>query len=358
MNLPDDRQVWNDILHYRSFDRMPIIHWQGWPETYDRWYQEGLPRDPDQEHVFLKSTPMHSHLHIDLELYPAFEEITIEETDNYRIFRQADGVIAQHWKNASCIPHFIDFTLRDHSSWPEYQKRLQPDPGRIPPDFQQKIDRARSSGAPIALATGSLIGWIRNWMGVENLSYLCYDDRDLLKEMVDTIANLICWSLDYSLPLVKPDIGWGWEDICFRTGPLISPDVFRKVALPGYQRIAAKLKEHGVDLYLIDSDGLIDDLLPIWIEGGVNVMFPIEIGAWKADPMTYRKKYGRPLRIIGGIDKLEIPKGREAIDAEISRRLPLMADGGFIPMPDHLITPDTPLSYYQYYLDKMRNLRF
>lgn len=358
MSKPDCRKIWNDILHYRPYDRMPVIHWKGWPETYDRWRQEGLPQEPEREHDFFQTVPIHAHMHVDMELYPAFEEITIEETSTYRIFRQKDGVIAQHWKNASCIPHFVDFTLRDRSGWPEYEKRLQPDPGRIPDDFNQQIERAQASGAPISISTGSLIGWIRNWMGVENLAYLCYDDRALLHEMVDTIVNLICWSLDYILPKIRPDIGWGWEDICFRTGPLISPDIFRAVALPGYQRIAAKLQEYGVDLYLVDCDGLIDDLVPCWIDGGVNVMFPIEIGAWKADPMAFRKKYGRRLRIIGGIDKLEIVKGPRAIDAEIARRVPLMADGGYIPMPDHLITPETPLDYYQYYLDRIRGLRF
>lgn len=77
-----------------------------------------------------------------------------------------------------------------------------------------------------------------------------------------------------------------------------------------------------------------------------------------ADPMDYRKKYGRDLRIIGGVDKRELAKGRKAIDREIERRVPLMKDGGFIPMPDHLIPPDVPLDDYTYYLDCMRKLRF
>ena len=35
-----------------------------------------------------------------------------------------------------------------------------------------------------------------------------------------------------------------------------------------------------------------------------------------------------------------------------------MAEGGFVPLPDHFITPGVPLDDYRYYLDKIRELRF
>ena len=107
----------------------------------------------------------------------------------------------------------------------------------------------------------------------------------------------------------------------------------------------------------MDCDGHIDALVPGWLEGGVNVMFPIEIGTWKADAANYRKKYGRELRVFGGIDKLEIEKGPAAIDAEIKKHVPLMKEGGFVPLPDHLITPGTSLENYKYYLKQMKALR-
>jgi uroporphyrinogen decarboxylase len=202
-----------------------------------------------------------------------------------------------------------------------------------------------------------MIGWIRNWMGVENLAYLCYDDRELLAEMVKTIADLVCWGLDQVLPSIRPDLGWGWEDICFRTGPLVSPDIFGEVAVPGYAKISRKLRDAGCDLYLVDCDGMIDALVPGWLEGGVNVMFPVEIGAWKADPAQFRRRWGRELRIFGGIDKLALEKGRAEIDREIERRVPLMREGGYVPLPDHLITPDTPLDDYRYYLGALGRVR-
>jgi uroporphyrinogen-III decarboxylase len=352
----NDRELFNTIMHYGAFDRIPVFHWAGWTETRSRWLSEGLPENID-ENEFFGTTPIKQSADANVDLFPGFTEEVFEETEEWRVVRQPDGVIAKRWKTKSCIPHFMDFTLKGAQGWDEYKKRLQPDPRRIPADLDERISRAKNSGAPLAVNTGSMIGWIRDWMGVENLAYLCYDDRDLLKEMVQTIADLVCWGLDQVLPKFTPDVGWGWEDICFRTGPLISPDIFQEVAVPCYRQIADKLLAAGCDLYLVDCDGLVDALVPGWLEGGVNVMFPIEIGAWKADPQEYRKRFGPDLRVFGGIDKLALERGPAAIDAEIERRVPFMREGGFVPLPDHLITPGTSLENYQYYLAKMREVR-
>jgi len=351
------RELWNRIMFYGEFDRMPVLHWTCWSETRERWAGEGLPADANQ-HQFLDASPRWVNVGVNLGLYPEFDENVLEETEEYRIFRQKDGVVCQDWKHRSCIPHFIDFTLKDASGWDDYKRRLQPDPGRIPGDLDARLARAEASGLPVAATTASMMGWIRNWMGVENMSYLMFDDPDVYADMVMTIADLVCWGLDIVLPKVKADLGFGWEDICGKSGPLVSPAIFDKCVAQGYARIAAKLAEYDVKLYGIDTDGDIAALCGHWLEAGVNLQFPIEIGTWQADPMAYRRQYGRDLRIFGGIDKRQLARGRQAIDAEIERRRPLMAEGGFVPLPDHLIPPDVPLDDYRYYLDRIRELRF
>ena len=353
------RELWQNIMHYGSFDRMPVIHWTGWEETLERWYGEGLPRDANV-HEFFGSEPHWTGIGANLGLYPAFREETLEETDEYRIFRDSSGVVLQDWKHKSCIPHYIDFTLKTAADWPEFKKRLQPDPDRIAPDIEQRLCSLESSDLPIAFGTASMMGWIRNWMGVENMSYLMYDDRDCYIDMVDTLAELTCWSIDQILPKaqVTPDLGFGWEDICGKTGPLVSPPIFDECVAPGYRKIRDKLEEYGVTLLGVDSDGMVEPLLPHWLDAGVNVQFPIERGTWKATPEDMRRKFGKELRIVGGYDKLALEKGRDAIATELQDRVGLMREGGFVLMPDHLITPGVPLDDYKYYLDLVRELRF
>ncbi len=357
--LTSTRELWRSIMHYGDFDQMPVIHWKGWPETTERWIQEGMPKGVD-EHEFLNAVPMWHRVGVNVSLYPAFEERTLEENESYRIFRDSTGVVQKDWKTKSCIPHYTDFTLKEAKDWPEYKKRLQPDPARIPADLDDRIAQAEASGLPIVIGCASMMGWIRNWMGVENMSYLIHDDRACYADIVNTLADLVCWAIDQVAPRMKTkiDMGHAWEDICGKQGPLISPQVFKECVAPGYLKIRNKLESYGVDLFSIDSDGKVEPLIRSWLDSGVNVMFPLEPGTWKATPEAMRLKFGKDLRIIGGYDKLVLEKDSAAIDAELQRHVSLLKTGGFVLMPDHLITPDTPLNNYQYYLERVRRLRF
>lgn len=352
------RELFTQIMHYGDFDRMPVLHWTGWAETMERWYGEGLPRDANP-HEFFHTQPLWAGLYTNLNLFPAFEEEVLEDTPEYRIFRGGDGVVCQDWKHKSCIPHYIDFTLKDASNWDEYKKRLQPDPARIPADIDERIAKVEASGLPVEFEIASMMGWIRNWMGVENMSYLMYDDRDVYADMVMTLADLTCWAIDQVLPKVKSGVDYahGWEDICGRSGPLVSPDIFVECVAPGYRKIRNKLDEYGVKLLGIDSDGDVEQLVGHWLDAGVNVQFPIEVGTWKGDARDYRTRYGKELRVIGNFDKLTLEVSRAAVTAELDRLMPLMKEGGFLLLPDHLITPGVALADYQWYLEQVRGIR-
>ena len=352
------RELVQAIMSYGEFDRMPVIHWRGWDETRLRWIAEGLPEDMD-EHEYFRTVPWQASVGVELGLKPAFEEEVLQETAEYRVFRDSAGVVQKDWKHRSCIPQFLDHTLKTAQDWPEYKRRLQPDAARVPADLDERIARVEGSHLPVGVHTGSLMGWIRNWMGVENMSYLMYDAPDCYADMVDTLAELVCWGIDQVVPRMHttPDWGFGWEDICGKAGPLVSPAVFERGVAPGYRKVRAKLGQYGIDMLGLDTDGYIEPLLPNWLDAGVNLHFPIEIGTWNADPMALRRRFGRQLHIVGGFNKLALEKGRAAIDAEIERRLPIMRDGGFLLMPDHLITPGVPLADYTYYLERVRALR-
>lgn len=351
-------------MNYGAFDRMPVLHWGAWPETYVRWYEEGFPRgmSPAEECEYFgaKPGPYACLIGMNLEPFPAFEREVYEETDAHIVYRQADGGIVRENKGHSSIPHFVDYTLKEAKDWPEYKKRLQPDLRRIDPDIDKQIERANSSENPVGFWTGSLMGYIRNWMGVENMSYLMYDDPDCYADMVNTLADLACWAIDQILPKmkVKPEMGFGWEDICGSTGPFISPSIFEEHVAPGFRKIRNQLDSYGVHIYGIDTDGLVEPLMQPLLDAGVNLLFPLEPGKWGATPKDFRKKFGRELRVIGGFNKLVLEKDRTAIDRELDRHAEVMKEGGLLLMPDHLITPDTPLENYKYYLEKVRAIRF
>jgi uroporphyrinogen decarboxylase len=74
------------------------------------------------------------------------------------------------------------------------------------------------------------------------------------------------------------------------------------------------------------------------------------------DVVAVRRKYGRSLRMWGGVDKRPLTQSREAIDKELRRVKPLIDDGGYLPMLDHSATPDTPYQNYRCFLEQLRKI--
>ena len=158
--LMNARELFRAIMCYESFDRMPVIHWNCWWETRQRWIAEGMPTDADPR-AFFNAAPHWRWVWGNSGLYPKFVEETLEESEDWRIFRDEDGVLQKAWKHQSGIPHYIGFTLREAKDWPLYQARLQPNTARLPADLDAQLAEAEASGLPLAIGTGSLMGWVR-----------------------------------------------------------------------------------------------------------------------------------------------------------------------------------------------------
>ena len=139
--------------------------------------------------------------------------------------------------------------------------------------------------------------------------------------------------------------------MCYRAGPLISPAMFRAFILPRYRRIMDLVRSRGVHAIFVDSDGDVSQLIPLWLEAGINGVYPMEVAAGM-DVVALRREYGRDLRMTGGIDKRVLAEGREAIDRELAAKLPLAQEGGYIPHIDHAIPHDVPYENFAYFWEK------
>jgi uroporphyrinogen decarboxylase len=227
--------------------------------------------------------------------------------------------------------------------------------------LEKTIQPNTPADRPVGLWLGSLYGCIRDMLGMENCAYLAVDDPELYKELIDRIGSLAYSLVDATLKeaakrKLRFDFGHMWEDICFKNGPLISPVVFEEFVGPWYKKITDRARQDGVELVSLDCDGCIDALLPIWLKNGVNVMFPIEVGTWRASIAPWRKKYGKDIRGVGGMDKVVFSKDKAAVDTEIERLKALVDLGGFIPCPDHRIAPDAEWDNVRYYCDAFRKV--
>jgi uroporphyrinogen decarboxylase len=125
--------------------------------------------------------------------------------------------------------------------------------------------------------------------------------------------------------------------------------------LPRYRRVTDYLHGRGVPYVGLDSDGQIHPLIPVWLDAGLNFLYPFEVQAGM-DVLEVRRRYGRELRIWGGVDKRALARGPAAIDAELERVRPLMAEGGYIPHTDHTCPPDISFADFCYYVNRLNQV--
>lgn len=349
-----DRERFNNQMHYKPVDRCFNMEFGYWQENYSVWtmFSENGITNESEANAFFNFDRIEG-VGGKLWMNPGFEEKVVGETETSYILINGDGLTAEVSKDGhGTIPHYISPSIVTPEDWKrckEERFRLD-DPARKVDVEALKKRYPDDRTFPLGVDCGSMIGKIRDMLTFEGLAYACYDYPDMVEDMVETCCLLAENFLDQVLPHITFDYASGWEDICFKNGPIVTVDFFKNVVMPRYKRIGKKLREHGIDLWYIDCDGDVRPLLPYFLEGGVNCLFPFEVNGC-AHPGELLREYGGELRIMGGFDKLQLGGGREAIKNYMKSLVPLVERGGFIPFCDHRCPPNVKQEDYLYYLD-------
>jgi len=352
------RERFNRIFRWEKPDRVPDMEFGYWDKTIAVWHEQGLPVDcrtnEDVEKYFgLEGISILPEVPIQKGLYPAFEEKTLERRGERRLVQTRDGALTEMLDYDSSMPKFLKFAVETRADWERLRdERLDPRrPGRVG-DVAGAVAAAHAAGRPILFHCGSLYGWLRDWMGLENLSVAVMTDRAWVEEMMEHITLMDLEFIEKHIPADGVDVAWWWEDMCYNHGPLMSPRLFEELMVPRYKRITDALKTRGIAVNVLDCDGRIYELVPGWLRGGINCMFPIE--ALHTDPWRLRQEYGEKVLLLGGVDKMALIAGQDAIDRELERLHPLVERGGYLPCVDHRVPPDVTYENYLYYLEKKR----
>lgn len=336
-----------------------------WDETVERWHREGLPADVSPwEHFgldrYMDNSPPELAYHTDRVItppyWPAFEPRIIEETAEHVVMLRDDGIVARQLKHGTSIPQFISYPVQREEDWEAVKRRL--DPGT--PERYAGLDGAargvRGRSTVLRFGICGAYGTLRNLFGPEGFGYAIYDRPDLVRRILRHWAAFTCSLADRLCPAVDFDYAFLWEDMAFKTGPLISPGHCRQLLLPAWREVIAYLRgRHGLDLVMVDSDGNDWELLPLFLEAGVSLFTPLEIAAGM-EPLEIRRRHPS-LALLGGIDKRAVRGSREEIRREIGRKVPaLLAQGGYFPSLDHHVPADVSFEGFSVYLEELRSV--
>lgn len=348
-----DRARFHRQMNYQPVDRCFNMEFGYWDDNFKHWpifRDHGITNNGEAD-VFLNfdrtatvSAPW---------MHPCFPPEEISRTSSTRILRNGDGLIAEvPLDGHDTIPHFLEATVKTPDDWAQVKAerfdRRHPD---RKPDLAEILRvHPTNRDYPLGVWVGSMIGKVRDMLTVEGLAYTVFDYPEMVEDMVETSCLLVEDFLDAVLPNIQFDYAAGWEDICYKSGPLVSVNFFRDIVVPRYQRISAKLRAHGVNIWWIDCDGDVRPLIPHFLQGGVNTMFPWEVNG-SGHPGESLDKWGPELRIMGGVDKMVLGRSRTEIRAWLESLAPYVRRGGYIPFCDHRCPPNVNPEDYLYYLD-------
>lgn len=349
------RQRFLNQMNYKTVDRSFNMEFGYWDENYKQWdiFINNKITNEAQANEFFSFDKIQT-LGGNNDMHPRFEAKVISENEKTITLINSDGLMAECLKGSSSIPHYTNPSIVTPDDW----KRCKEERFRIDdPARKLDIEHIKSffpeddvRDYPLGISTGSMIGRIRDILSFEGICYTLYDYPDMLEDMVETYCLLVEDSLDQLLPHFKFDYAAGWEDICYKNGPIVSLDFFKEVVMPRYKRISAKLKKYGVGIWYTDCDGDVRPILPYLLEGGINCLFPYEVNCC-THPRELLNKYQGELRIMGGVDKIQLIAGKEAIKKYLGTLEELVAKGGYIPFCDHRCPPDVTPENYLYYLE-------
>ena len=361
------RQRYREALLFGSPDKVPFTPGGPRETTLARWRQEGLPEGIGWYDYLLEvlgieeeQTQPRVNLGVSFQMIPKFEEKILEHKNGHYLVRDWMGAITEisDEYNYTYIRSAKDFVTRrwwrfpvtNRDEWEQMKSRFDPhDRRRFPRDFDERCAKLQDRDYVSGLYINGPFWQLREWVGFEALCVLMIEDPDFVHQMIEFWTEFISATLAPIIQRVQFDSVGFSEDMAYKQHSMISPAMCREFLMPCWTRWTQELKASGCPVVYLDSDGYAGELIPLWIECGINAEGPNEIAAGN-DLVEFRRLYGKQMAYDGGIDKRAMAKGGPALREAIMNVVPpLLEEGGYIPGCDHGIPANVSWPNYVEY---------
>jgi Uroporphyrinogen decarboxylase (URO-D) len=328
----NNRERFQAVMNFESFDRLPIIEWAHWWNlTIERWEDEGLPRGMDA-HEIMRYFEL--DMHYQDWIRPRTSMIPQPASHGAAIMNNSDD----YEKNI--LPHMFHYPIVEN----DYQLL-------DPVKYEQWSKEQESGDAVIWFSLDGFFWLPRTLFGIEGHLFAFYDQADLMKRINQQNAEWMLKVIDGICKYCTPDFMTFAEDMSYNHGPMIGKDLFDEFMKPYYDMVVPELKKRGIKA-IIDSDGDIHDAAFWFEEAGLEGILPLERQAG-VDMARLRREHPDQI-YLGAYDKMVMNKGEAAMRTEFERLLPTAAAGGLIISCDHQTPPGVSLEDYKLYLKLFR----
>jgi len=173
-------------------------------------------------------------------------------------------------------------------------------------------------------------------------------DKKGVKRLLDFLVERNLKLLDRILKGVGEyvDILQFGDDLGSQNGPFMSPDVFREIFKPGYNKMWNFVHSTSSCKVFLHSCGSIYELIPDLIDAGLDILNPVQTTAANMEPEGLKREFGKDITFWGGGCNTQYVLSTatpEEVKEDVKRRIDIFAkDGGFVFNQIHNILADVP----------------
>ncbi len=258
------------------------------------WPTQGVPKEKDVE-IFFNLDKGITLVDVNQLFCPMYEIEILDETEKILKYTDIDGITRIYQKEEATMPTAIEWKIKDWKSWSKIKSEKLNNNDiscRFPKNWDIIVEEYRTRDYPLTLGgyPHGFFGTLSHIMGYENLFLAYYDTPDLIHNILNTFTELWINIWEEVIGQVEVDMVQFFEDVSMGTGSMISTTMFREFMLPYYKRITRFLNNKGINIIFVDTDGDCEMLIPLFLEGGVTGLYPMETSTGM-DILAIRKNF-------------------------------------------------------------------
>jgi len=137
-------------------------------------------------------------------------------------------------------------------------------------------------------------------LGYEGLFYLLYDQPDLVQAVVNKWGEILYEFYKNAISLEIAGAIFHGDDLGYKTGTMVSPDILRKLVFPWFKKYASLAHQYG-KMYWYHCCGNVLEVMEDLIEN-------VKIDAFHSfqdviiSVIEFKKRYGNKIATLGGVD--------------------------------------------------------
>ncbi len=285
------------------------------------------------------------------------EEKILEDTPDYTLSIDKLGRTMKLIKASATIPLPLNNPVETMEDWLKIKHWYAFKEERVDKEWLKTQRVLWEKGYLSMIFVPGAFDELRELMGEENLCIACYEEPELLVDILNTIMEMNIKVIERIAEIIPIDCVSIHEDMAGKSGPLFGPNQVREFMNPYYSAIWQAAKSAGAKIFSQDSDGNINAIIDTFLESsGVTCFYPCEPAAGM-DIVQLRKHYGKQFHVKGGIDKHALRGTKEDIRKELEYKIcEHTLGGGTIFALDHRIPNGVSLENYKYYVNLGREM--